>query len=142
MVEPFVPQDAEMAAVLRRTRTIAVVGLSDNPARPSHDVARYLKDAGYEIVPVNPKLTELWGKKSYPDLASVARDGIQIDLVDVFRDPAHVPAVVEEAIAVKAKALWLQEGVVHEEAARRAAAAGLTVVMDRCAKKEHARLVA
>jgi uncharacterized protein len=141
MADPFVPADPDLRRLLKEMRTVAVVGLSDNPMRPSYGVARYLHEVGYRVVPVNPKLTSLWGLKAYPDLESVRRDGLTIDLVDVFRDPAHVPAVVEEAIRVGAKAIWLQEGVVHEEAARRALEAGLVVVMDLCAMKEHARLV-
>lgn len=139
--EDFVPSDDEIREILSRTKTIAVVGLSDNPFRPSHGVAYYLKEAGYEIIPVNPKLQRLWGLQAYPDLLSVQRAGRRVDLVDVFRNPADVPPVVDEAIRIGAQAVWLQEGVVHEAAAAQARAAGLRVVMDRCAMKEHARLL-
>jgi len=142
MAQPFVPADPDMRRLLEETRTVAVVGLSDNPMRPSYGVARYLYEVGYRVIPVNPKLTELWGLKAYPDLDSARRDGIVVDMVDVFRDPAHVPQVVDETLRAGAKSLWLQEGVVHPEAAQRASQAGLTVVMDRCVMKEHARLVA
>lgn len=127
----------EALAILKSARTVAVVGLSADPSRPSHMVASYLKRQGYRIIPVNPNATEVLGEKSYPDLRSVPEP---IDVVDVFRRPEHVPGVVEEAIAVGAKALWLQEGVVHPEAAERARQAGLRVVMDRCMLKEHQRL--
>jgi len=127
----------EALAILKSARTVAVVGLSADPSRPSHMVASYLKRQGYRIIPVNPNATEVLGEKSYPDLRSVPE---RIDVVDVFRRPEHVPGVVEEAIAVGAKALWLQEGVVHPEAAERARQAGLRVVMDRCMLKEHQRL--
>lgn len=123
-------------AILKSARTVAVVGLSPDPARPSYVVASYLKRQGYRIIPVNPNATEVLGEKSYPDLRSVPEP---IDVVDVFRRPEHVPPVVEEAIAVGAKAVWMQEGVVHPEAAERARQAGLRVVMDRCMLKEHQR---
>lgn len=114
-------------------KSIAVVGLSDNPERPSFRVAKYLMESGYEIIPVNPGISEWMGKKSYPDLPSVLQ---KIDVVDVFRKPDAVPEIAKQAIAVGAKALWLQEGVVHGEAAAEAEKAGLLVVMDRCLMKE------
>ena len=123
-------------AILKSARTVAVVGLSPDPSRPSYAVASYLKRQGYRIIPVNPNAPEVLGEKSYPDLRSVPE---VIDVVDVFRRPEHVPAVVEEAIAVGAKAVWMQEGVIHPEAAERARQAGLRVVMDRCMLKEHQR---
>ena len=123
--------------ILKESRTIAVVGLSPNPTRASHNVARYLQTQGYRIIPVNPMVEEVLGEKSYPDLASVPE---AVDVVDVFRRPEHVPAIVEAAIAKGTKAVWMQEGVVHEEAAARAREAGLMVVMDRCMFKEHRRL--
>lgn len=140
-MDSFVPTDAAVRELLARARTIAVVGLSDNPYRPSHGVGSYLRECGYRIVPVNPYLTEIWGERSYADLRAVAAAGIRVDLVDVFRNPAEVMPVVEDAIAIHAPAVWFQEGVVNREAAERARAAGLTVVMDRCAMKEHARLI-
>lgn len=138
--EDFVPDDETIRDVLAGAKTIAVVGLSDKTSRPSHGVAKYLHEQGYTIIPVNPNLDELWALKAYPDLTSVKEAGHRIDMVDVFRRPDAVPPVVDEAIDVGAKAVWLQEGVVHEEAAQKAKDAGLTVVMDRCAFKEHRRL--
>lgn len=140
-METFVPPDSAIRQLLTETRTVAVVGLSDNPMRPSYGVARYLHEQGYRIIPVNPKLESLWGIKAYPDLRSVRQAGIPVDLVDVFRNPVEVEPIAEDAIAIGAKAIWFQEGVVNEAAARKAASAGLKVVMDRCAMKEHARLV-
>jgi hypothetical protein len=140
MSNPFVPSDEELRRLFASVKTIAVVGLSDNPMRPSYGVAEYLREAGYEIIPVNPKLTEIWGLKAYPDLKAAAAAG-RIDLVDVFRDPAHLVPIVEESIGIGARRLWFQEGVVNLEAAQRARAAGIQVVMDRCTMKEHARLV-
>ncbi len=118
-------------------KTIAVVGISDDPARPSHSVASFLLSHGYDIIPVNPKLTEWEGMKCYPDLSSIP---LNVDVVDIFRRPDAVPPIVDEAIAIKAKAVWMQEGIVHEEAAAKAQKAGIEVVMDKCMKKEYARL--
>ncbi len=115
-------------------KTIAVVGLSDNPDRPSFRVARYLMENGYGIVPVNPAINEWMGKKSYPDLLSVLQ---KIEAVDVFRKSEAVPEIAEQAIKIGAKAVWLQEGVINEEAAIKAWQAGLLVVMDKCLMKEH-----
>jgi len=123
--------------ILKESHIIAVVGLSNNPERPSYRVASYLKSQGYQIVPVNPTITEALGEKSYPDLAAIPGP---VDLVDVFRKAEDVPPIVEAAIAKGAKAVWLQEGVVNEAAAERARAAGLLVVMNRCMFKEHSRL--
>lgn len=120
--------------ILTRSKVIAVVGLSSKPHRPSYGVARYLQTVGYRIIPVNPNEKEVLGEKSYARLEDVP---IKVDIVDVFRRSELVPPVVESAIAVGARTLWLQEGVVHEEAATRARAAGLDVVMDRCVLKEH-----
>ena len=117
-------------------RTIAVVGLSSQPSRPSHGVAAYMQRAGYRVVPVNPNETEVLGEKSYELLSEVPE---QIDLVDVFRRSEEAGAAVDQAIAVNAKAVWLQEGVIDAAAAQRALDAGLMVVMDRCWLKEHAR---
>lgn len=138
--EEYAPDDETIRELLAGTKTIAVIGLSDDPARPSHGVGEYLNERGYRVVPINPKLDELWGLKAYPDLASAKEDGVEIDMVDVFRQPEAVPQHVDEAIDIGANAIWLQEGVVHEEAAQKAKDAGLTVVMDRCAMKEHRRL--
>jgi uncharacterized protein len=123
--------------ILQSARTIAVVGLSGKRYRPSYGVGEYLKREGYRVIPVNPEETEVLGEKSYPDLDSVPGD---IDVVDIFRRSEFVPEIVEAAIRKGAKVVWMQEGVIHEEAARRAREAGLTVVMDRCILKDHRRL--
>ena len=112
---------------LRESKTIAVVGLSPNPERDSYRVALYLKDAGYRIIPVNPTVDEVLGEKSYPDLKSVP---VPIDMVDVFRRSELVPPVVDEAIQVGARFIWMQDGITHEEAAEKARAAGIPVIMD------------
>lgn len=118
-------------------KTIAVVGISDNPERPSNFVAKFMEEHGYKIIPVNPNLAEWEGKKCYPDLLSIPE---KVDVVDIFRRPEAVPPIVDEAIAIKAKVVWMQEGIVNEEAAAKARDAGLEVVMDRCMKKEYIRL--
>jgi len=123
-----------IARILRESKTIAVVGLSDKPDRPSYRVAKYLQDHGYRIIPVNPTLTEVLGERAYPDLLAVPEP---VDVVDIFRQSEAVPPIVEQAIAIGARAVWMQEGVVHETAAARARQAGLDVVMDRCMFKEH-----
>ena len=123
--------------ILRSARTIAVVGVSSKRFRPSYGVTEYMQRAGYRIIPVNPQETEVLGEKSYPDLDSVPGP---IDIVDIFRRSEFVPEIVEAAIRKGAKLVWMQEGVVHEQAARRAQAAGLAVVMDHCILKEHRRL--
>lgn len=122
--------------VLDDFKTIAVVGLSSDPSRPSYGVASYMRRRGYTVIPVNPNETEVFGDKSYPALADVPE---QIDLVDIFRRSDEAGKAVDEAIAIGAKAVWLQEGVIDEAAAARAHDAGLLVVMDRCWLKEHAR---
>ena len=126
-----------ISEILHSARTIAVVGLSGKRFRPSFGVAEYMKKAGYRIIPVNPQLSEVLGEKCYPDLDSVPEP---IDIVDIFRRAEFVPEIVEAAIRKGAKAIWMQEGVVHEDAARKAEEAGLTVVMDRCILKDHRRL--
>jgi len=123
--------------MLQSARTIAVVGLSGKRCRPSYGVAEYLKREGYRVIPVNPEETEVLGEKCYPDLDSVPGE---VDVVDIFRRSEFVPEIVEAAIRKGAKVVWMQEGVIHEEAARRAREAGLTVVMDRCILKDHRRL--
>jgi uncharacterized protein len=120
--------------LLRSAHTIAVVGLSSKKARPSHGVTDYMQHAGYRIIPVNPNETEVLGEKAYPDLDSVPE---KIDIVDVFRRSEFVPEIVDAAIRIGARAVWMQEGVVHQEAAKRARQAGLIVIMDRCILKEH-----
>jgi uncharacterized protein len=123
--------------ILHSARTIAVVGLSGKRYRPSYGVSEYMKRMGYRIIPVNPEETEILGEKCYPDLDSIPEE---VDIVDVFRRPEFVPEIVEAAIRKKAKAVWMQEGVINEDAAHRAEEAGLAVVMDRCILKEHRRL--
>ena len=123
--------------ILDECRTIAVVGLSSDPSRPSHGVSSYMRRSGYKVIPVNPNETAVFGEKSYPDLAAVPE---KIDLVDVFRRSDEAGKAVDEAIAVGAKAVWLQEGVIDRYAAQRALDAGLLVVMDRCWLKEHIRI--
>lgn len=126
-----------VADILRKSRTVAVVGISDKEERDSHKVAKYLKDHGYRIIPVNPKLTEVLGETCYPDLRSVPE---HIDVVDVFRSIDAIPGIVEEAVAVGANVVWMQLGLQHEDAARRARDAGLSVVMNKCMKIEHSQL--
>jgi len=122
--------------ILDECKTIAVVGLSSNPVRPSYGVARYMQQRGYRIIPVNPNETEALGEKAYSNLADVPE---KFDLVDVFRRSEEAGGHVDEAIRLGARAVWLQEGVIDEDAARRALDAGLMVVMDRCILKEHMR---
>ena len=123
--------------VLRSYRTIAVVGLSGKRYRPSYGVAEYMQRAGYRIVPVNPQESEVLGERCYPDLDSIPFD---VEIVDIFRRSEFVPEIVDAAIRKGAKVIWMQEGVLHEAAARKAEAAGLTVIMDRCILKDHRRL--
>jgi predicted CoA-binding protein len=130
--------DDAIRQLLTEIRTIAVVGLSPDPAKPSHGVGRYLKDQGFRIIPVNPTVEEIFGLKAYPNLDAVPEP---IDVVDVFRPPKAVPEIVEAAIRVGAKAVWLQEGILHDEAGQRAIQAGLTFVQNRCMMKEHFRLI-
>ena len=120
--------------LLKSAKTIAVVGLSDRPNRTSYGVSQYMQSQGYRIIPVNPAITESLGEKSYPTLSDVPE---KIDIVNVFRRSEFVPEVVEEAIRLGVPAIWMQEGVVHEEAAEKARVAGIIVVMDRCILKEH-----
>jgi predicted CoA-binding protein len=127
----------QISEILHTCRTIAVVGLSGKRYRPSYGVAEYMQKAGYRIIPVNPNETMVLGEKCYPDLDSVPD---VIDIVDIFRRPEFVPDVVEAAIRKGARVVWMQEGVIHAAAARRAEAAGLAVVMDRCILKDHRRL--
>jgi hypothetical protein len=129
--------DAQIKRILQTTRTIAVVGLSSNSAKASYSVASYMKSQGYHVIPVNPNATEVFGEKAYPDLLSVPD---KVDLVQLFRPSAAVPPFVEQAIQIGAKAIWMQSGIWNDEAAARARAAGLDVVMDRCMSVEHRRL--
>lgn len=127
-----------MRDILLSAKTVASVGLSSNPAKESHGIAAYLKGQGYRIIPVNPTTSEVLGEKAYPDLESVPE---KIDVVQVFRRPEDVPPVVESAINVGAKVVWMQEGIVNEEAAAKAREAGLQVVMDACMRAAHRGLI-
>jgi predicted CoA-binding protein len=127
----------EIQNILATARTIAVVGLSDKPARDSHRVAAYLQGQGYRIIPVNPNVSEVLGEKAYPRLADVPGP---VDVVDVFRRPEAVPEIVDDAIRKGAKAVWMQDGIVHNAAAAKARASGLRVVMNQCMLREHRRL--
>ena len=129
-------QDVTINELLRKARTIAIVGCSLKPERDSHRVAAYLQGAGYRVIPVNPVAEEILGEKVYPDLASIP-DEIEIDIVDVFRRPEHIPAVVDAVLERGAGALWLQLGCADPESEDRARNAGLEVVSDRCIKVEH-----
>ena len=133
--------DTELRALLARTRTIAVVGLSPSLHRTSHGVASYMRAHGFRIIPVNPNAQEVFGEKAYPTLTEAARHA-QIELVNVFRRSEDVPPVMQEAIAIGAPAVWLQLGIRNDEAAAQARAAGLVVVQDRCIMVEHRRLAA
>ncbi|HXE64762.1 MAG TPA: CoA-binding protein [Bryobacteraceae bacterium] len=126
------------SALLRDSKTIAVVGLSSNRRRPSYGVSEYMQSMGYRIIPVNPLETEVLGEKAFPSLADV---GEPVDIVNIFRRSEFVPEIVDAAIRIGAKCVWMQEGVVHEEAAAKARAAGLEVVMNRCILKEHRRML-
>jgi len=132
-------QAEAIAELLEQAKNIAVVGFSSSPLRPSYGVAAYLQTHGYHIIPVNPEITEVLGEKSYPSLLAVPG---KIDVVDIFRRPQFVPEVVEQAIQRKIPAIWMQEGVIHAQAADKARQAGILVVMDRCILKEHRRRAA
>jgi hypothetical protein len=127
----------EVKRILQPPKTIAVVGLSDRPDRESNEVASYLQQQGYRIIPVNPTISEALGEKAYPSLREVPEP---IDIVQIFRRSEDVPPIVEEAIAIRAPVVWMQSGIVNEEAATRAKAAGLTVVMDACLRSAHRAL--
>ncbi|MEW6093089.1 MAG: CoA-binding protein [Chloroflexota bacterium] len=130
--------DRELKGILTSVKTIASVGASSNPEKVSYGVVVYLIEHGYHVIPVNPAAFEILGEKSYPDLASIPE---KVDVVQVFRRPEDVPPVVEAAIQIGAKVVWMQEGIVNEAAAAQAEAAGLKVVMDRCMMKAHRRLI-
>jgi predicted CoA-binding protein len=130
--------DQMMKEILLSAKTIASVGLSSNPEKESFWIVKYLQDQGYRIIPVNPTVDEILGEKAYPDLESVPE---KIDVVQVFRKPEDVPPVVDSAIQVGARAIWMQEGIVHKAAAQKAREAGLQVVMDACMRVTHRRLI-
>ncbi len=132
------PSSEDIRQLLGRIKTIAVVGLSASPGRPSHGVAKALQGFDYRIIPVNPTLSAALGEKAYPSLRELPEP---VDLVDVFRESRHVAGIVEECIALKLPALWLQDGVVDEAAALRAREAGMTVVMNRCIYRDYLQLI-
>jgi len=134
------PPKPEIGALLRRAKNIAVLGLSETAGKPSHNVASALQKFGYRIVPVNPTAKEILGERAWPDLESALKNAGPIDVVDVFRKPDAVPGIVDDAIRLGVKALWLQEGVVDAAAAQRARDAGIFTVMDRCMFKERRAL--
>ena len=132
------PPDEEVVELLKSTKTVAVVGISHKEDRDSYKVAKYLKEHGYKIIPVNPKYKEVLGEPCYPDLKSIPE---KIDVVDIFRKVDAIPGIVDEAIAVGAGAVWMQLGLAHNESAEKARQAGLKVVMNKCMKIEHQRLL-
>ena len=131
------PSDAEMKQLMTAASTIAVVGASSNPERPSNGIMRKLLSVGYHVIPVNPRETEVLGERAYASLSEIP---VPVDIVDVFRRPEYTPAIADEAVRIGAKALWLQSGIENEDAAARAKAGGLTVVMDSCLGTMHAVL--
>lgn len=125
-----------IAQILEQYKTLAVVGLSSKPTRPSHGVSEYMQEHGYRVIPVNPHESEVLGEKAYPSLDAIPEPA---GIVVIFRRPEYVPEIVETAIRMGAKVIWMQEGIVHEEAAARARSAGLAVIQDRCILKEYAK---
>jgi predicted CoA-binding protein len=134
----IINDDQELRQILITAKTIASVGVSSNPDKPSHGIFLYLKDHGYHMIPVNPTASEILGERSYADLGSVPE---KVEVVQVFRRPEDLPPIVEAAIRMGAKVVWMQEGIINEAAAATAEAAGLKVVMDHCMRKEHQRLM-
>jgi uncharacterized protein len=130
--------DAKLKEILSAPKTIASVGLSSNQEKDSYWVVSYLMEQGYRVIPVNPTAAEILGEKSYPNLSAIPE---KIDIVQIFRKPEDVPPVVDEAIGIGAKVIWMQEGIVHEEAAQKAREAGLDVIMDACMRATHRRLI-
>jgi uncharacterized protein len=129
-----VPQSDPITELLKRAKTIAVVGLSNSPLRPSHGVSAYMQSQGYRIIPVNPKIKEALGETAYPSMLEVP---VKIDIVNIFRRPQFVGEIVDQAIQLKVPAIWMQEEVINEAAAEKARQQGIFVVMDRCILKEH-----
>lgn len=138
MAEVANPPDADIKKVLENSKIIAVVGLSPKPERASNDVARYLKDHGYKIIPVNPGHDEILGEKCYASLSDIPE---KVDVVDIFRRPEHIPPIVDEALKIGAKVIWLQLGIRNDKAAQKALDAGKTVIQDKCMLQEHRRLM-
>ncbi|MBW2260295.1 MAG: CoA-binding protein [Deltaproteobacteria bacterium] len=132
------PPPEEMGAILQKYKTVAVVGLSPKPERDSHQVAKYMKENDYRIVPVNPGQKYILGEKCYPNLKAIP---FPVDIVNVFRKPDAVPPIVDDAVEIGASVVWMQLGIVHNDAARKAREASLEVVMDRCIKVEHMRMI-
>lgn len=132
------PPDDQINNVLRKYKTVAVVGLSSNRTKAAYGVSEYLQRKGFKIIPVNPNEAEVLGERAYPDLGSIPEE---VDIVDVFRRPEHVPRIVDEAIRIGAKVIWMQLGVVNHAAALKAYQSGLTVIMDRCIYKDHRKLL-
>lgn len=139
-VPSFSPNSKEIEKVLKEAKTIAVVGLSSNPQKDSYHIAEYLIQQGYEIIPVNPNKEEILGRKCYPSLLAIPEE-IKIDIVDIFRKPEDVPPVVEEAISRGAKAIWMQEGIVNNQAGKKALEKGLFVLMGKCIMKTHFSMI-
>ena len=133
-------EENEIKKILSNSKTIAVIGISPKEDRPSYRVASYLQSKGYRIIPVRPDGEEILGEKIYPALSEIPKE-INVEVVDIFRKSEDVPPIVEEAIQRGARVVWMQEGIIHQEAGEKAEKAGLTVVMDRCMKKEHQRLL-
>jgi predicted CoA-binding protein len=131
------PNDDQLRKLLTEARTIAMVGASSTPDKPSHGIMKKMLAAGYRVIPVNPRETEVLGQKAYPSLREIPE---KVDIVDVFRRAEDTPSIADEAVAIKAQAIWLQSGISNEETARRAAAGGVVVVMDACIGVEHALL--
>ena len=134
------PDKSEIDAFLRRIGTVAILGLSETPGRPSYNVAKGLQKCGLRIVPINPSATEILGMRAWPDLESAIQGAGPIDVVDVFRRPEHVAAIVDDCIRLKVQALWLQDGVIDEAAARKARDAGIFTVMNRCMFRDRSAL--
>jgi predicted CoA-binding protein len=141
VVTELSPEERELRSLLGEARVVAVVGISSKPWRPSHEVASYLQEHGYRIVPVNPNEEEVLGEKAYASLLDIPKE-IHVDVVDVFRRAEHTPEVARDAVAIGARVLWLQEGIVSDEAARIAADGGLEVIMGVCIMKVRERLMA
>jgi len=133
-------KEADIKEILSNSKTVAVVGISPKEDRPSYIVASYLKSKGYQIIPVRPDGEEILGEKVYHSLTEIPKE-IKVEVVDIFRKSEDVPPIVEEAIQRGAKVIWMQEGITHKEAGEKAEKAGLKVIMDRCMKKEHQRLL-
>ena len=129
---------SEEKRILQSYHTVAIVGISASPEKPSFTVGKYLKEHGYRVIPVNPKEAEILGEKAYPDLSSIPE---KLEVVDVFRKPEDIPAIAREAVKIGARVLWMQEGIVSEEAAGIAREGGLEVVMDRCMRQQHIKLL-